>query len=187
MTSETDARRSVAMTGAPLRPATPSTIGAVAIEPDLCAEAGKLLDVHEPVFEDGFANARGAVRPGHEGHELRLQVGGKARKRVGRHIDGLNSVAVAADPDAAGRAGDLGAGLLQNVEGELQQFGTGVLQRYVTPGHGDGHRIGAGLDPIRQNVVGGAVQAGDPDDGNLGGSSALDPGAHLDQALGKIA
>ena len=127
MTSETDARRSVAMTGAPLRPRDAIHIGAVAIEPDLCTEAGKLLDVHEPVFEDGFADARGAVRPGHEGHELRLQVGGKPRKRVGRNIDGLDAIAVATDPDAAGRAGDLGAGFLQNVEGELQQFRTGVL------------------------------------------------------------
>ena len=113
--------------------------------------------------------------PGHEGHELRLQVGREARERVGRHVHGLDAVAVATDADAAMGRGDLGARLAEHVEGGLEEIRPGVLEHDVAAGHGDRHGVGAGLDAVGQHVVGRAVEPGDALDHDLGGAGSLDP------------
>ena len=96
--------------------------GGLAVELDAGAEPRQLLHMHEAVLEDGLGDARGALGAGHQRHELRLQVGGKARERRGRHIDRRDAGAVARDPDAGIGGGDLGAGLREHVERRLQQF-----------------------------------------------------------------
>src|SRR5439155_895221 len=51
------------------------------VEPDASAEPHQLLHVHETILENGLRDARGAARPGHQRHQLRLQVGGEAGER----------------------------------------------------------------------------------------------------------
>ena len=49
----------------------------------------------------------------------------------------------------------------QHVERRLQQFGPRAGQLHVAAGHRHRHRIGAGLDPVRQHGVARAVQLRD--------------------------
>src|SRR5581483_244965 len=68
-------------------PRRPAHERAVALHAHLRAHAGELLDVHEAVLEDRFGEAARPVGPRHERHELRLQVGGKARVGHGGDVD----------------------------------------------------------------------------------------------------
>src|SRR3954468_8567308 len=61
--------------GCPLEPLDPLHEGAVPIQADPGAEAREFLNVHEAVLENGLADARGAFRARHQGHELRLKIG----------------------------------------------------------------------------------------------------------------
>ena len=63
------------------------------------AEPGQLLHVHEAVFEDRLGDPRSALGLGHQGHELRLQIGRKAGEGRGLDIDRRNARAVAAHAD----------------------------------------------------------------------------------------
>ena len=101
MTSDTEARRSVAMTGAPFSRGDALDDRRLAGKRDVGAEAGQLLHMHEAVLEDRLGDLRLAVRHGHQAHELRLQVGREARERLGRDVDRRDAVAVAPDADAA--------------------------------------------------------------------------------------
>ena len=104
MTSETEARRSVAMTGAPLQPLDALDLGGLAGQRDLGAEAGKFLHMHEAVFEDRLGDVRDAGRARHQRHELRLQVGREAREGIGDDIDRLDAGAIAHDAHAVVRS-----------------------------------------------------------------------------------
>ena len=55
MTSETEARRSVAITGAPFSAVDAVDRRRLAVERDVGAEAGQFLHVHEAVLEDRLA------------------------------------------------------------------------------------------------------------------------------------
>ncbi len=89
MTSDTEARRSVAITGAPLSALDAFDGGALAIELDARAEPRQFLHMHEAVLEHRLDDVRGAARARHQRHELGLQVGREFRKRRGRHFDRL--------------------------------------------------------------------------------------------------
>src|SRR5262245_19791905 len=52
--------------------------GRVTVQLDVGAESRELLHVHEAILEDGLADHAGAPGLGHQGHELRLQVGWEA-------------------------------------------------------------------------------------------------------------
>jgi hypothetical protein len=81
-----EARRSVAMTGAPVSPSTPWTIAERPRTSMLGAHAAQLGDVHVAVLEDRFLEVAFARRAAQHGHELRLHVGREAG--VGRGRDG---------------------------------------------------------------------------------------------------
>ena len=120
MTSETDARRSVAMTGAPRQPLDAGHRRLLPVETDVGAEPRELLHVHEAVLEDRLADLRLAVGPRHQRHELRLQVGGEAGERLGRDIDRPEPRAVPADADALVRLAHLDARRGERVERALR-------------------------------------------------------------------
>ena len=100
----------------------------------------------------------GAVGPGHQRHQLRLQVGGEARVGLRLHRDRLQRAAVACDAHAALRLGDGDAGALQRAEGGLQEALARALQLHLAAGRGHGERIGAGLDAVGQHRVHGAFE-----------------------------
>ena len=77
-TSEAEARRSVAITGAPLSCATPRTTAPCAVDADVRTQAQQLVHVHETVLEDRLVDHAHAVGDAVHRHELRLHVGGNA-------------------------------------------------------------------------------------------------------------
>ncbi len=126
---------------------------ALAVELDAGAKPRQLLHVHEAVLEDGLGDAGGSLRPRHQRHQLRLQVGREAGERRGRHLDRLQALAVAGDAQAAVGLVVFEAGLGEHVETALQELGARVLEHHVAAGHGDRHGIGAGLDAIGQHAM----------------------------------
>ncbi len=142
--------------------------------------------MHEAVLEDRLADMRAALGQRHQRHELRLEVRGKAGERVGGHIHRRDAGAVAADADAVRRLRHLGPRGGEDVEGRVQEVGAGVLEQHVAARHRHRHGIGAGLDPVGQDLVPCAVEARDALDGDARRAGALDPGAHLGEAGGEI-
>ena len=143
--------------------------------------------MHEAVLENGLGDARGAAGARHQRHQLRLQVGGKAGERRGRHRDGREARAVARDADALVGRRDDGAGLRQHVERGLQQFGARVLQQHVAAGHRHGTSIGAGFDTVGQHRVTRAVQAAHALDHDARRAGAGNFRAHLVEAVRDVA
>ena len=80
-TSDTEARRSVAMTGAPLSRSTPAHQRRGAVDVDPRAHAGQFRHVHEAVLEDPLGDHRRPVGHAHQRHELGLQVGRETGER----------------------------------------------------------------------------------------------------------
>ena len=99
---------------------------------------------------------------------------------------GARCGAVARDADAVVGGRDRDAGLLQHVEGCLQQLRPRVLQKNVAAGHGDRHGVSAGLDAVGQHGVARAVESGDALDHDAPGAGAGDARAHLVEAVGDI-
>ena len=187
MTSETEARRSVAITGAPLSAVDALDGRAFAVELDVRAEPRQLLHVHEAVLEDRLGDVRRALRPRHQRHELRLQVGREAGERRGRDLDRRDARAVARDPHAAYWSSLTSTPAWASTSSaDLQQFGARVLQHHVAAGHGHRHGIGAGLDAVGQHAVARAVQLGHALDHDARGAGAGDLGAHLVEAVGDV-
>ena len=62
--------------------------GGPAADGDVGAHAVELADMHEAIFEDVFGDDGGAFGLGHEGHVLRLHVGGEAGELFGGHVGG---------------------------------------------------------------------------------------------------
>ena len=85
MISDTEARKSVAMTCAPRKPFHAGDEGGIAFEIDTRAEPRQLLHMHEAVLEDGLAHLAGAVGHAHQRDELRLKIGGEAGEGLGLH------------------------------------------------------------------------------------------------------
>jgi hypothetical protein len=74
----------------------------------------------------------------------------------------------------------------QGVERGVQQTRPRAAQQNVAAGHGNGHGIGAGLDPVGHHLMMGAVQAVDALNADHRCARALDLRAHGGQAGGKI-
>ena len=116
MTSETEARRSVAITGAPRSRSTPSTI---AVSPSSWIWApsrassctcmnrfSKIVSVMRDV----------PSRACHQRHELRLQIGRETGEGRSLDVDGVDPGAVPLHPHAAVVAGHRRAGLLKRFQ-----------------------------------------------------------------------
>ena len=160
MTSETDARRSVAITGAPLSWSTPSI---VAFSPSswMCAPSrassctcmkrfSKMVSV---MCEVPLARVISAMSC--------------ACRSVGKPGNGCVVISTGAmpapfrvDADAFVGRRDPDAGLAEHVERRLQQLGPRAFQQHVAAGHRDRHGIGAGLDAVGQHAVARAVELG---------------------------
>ncbi len=78
MTRAALARKSLAMTGAPLKGLPPLTIALGPFDFDVRAKAGKFANVHEARFENSFGDDADARRQCEQRHHLRLGVGGIA-------------------------------------------------------------------------------------------------------------
>ena len=160
--------------------------GHIIVEADAGAKAGQLLHMHEAVLENGLANARFAPRPGHQRHELGLQIRGKAREGLGCGVHRRDAAPVAPHADTLAGGGDGGARPGHHVQRRLQKLGPRAFQQHIAPGHGHAHGVGAGLDAVGQHRVAGAAKARDAFDLDLRRPRALDLRAHLDEAVREI-
>lgn len=106
--------------------------------------------MHEAVLEDRLGNVR-ALRARHQRHQLRLKVGREARKRRGRHGDGAEAAPLR-DTRMPSLFG-VTVTPCQHVERRLRQFRARAGKLHIAAGHRHRHRIGAGLDPVRQYRV----------------------------------
>ena len=84
-TSDTEALRSVAMTGAPVSPATPSNQCRGLVDIDIGAHPGQLRHMHEDA-KNRLGDHGGAFGNRHQDHELRLQIG-RAGIGLGHHVN----------------------------------------------------------------------------------------------------
>ena len=100
---------------------------------------------------------------------------------------GRDARAVAPDADAFVVRRDFGAGLLERIERALQKLRPRALQQHVAAGHRHRHRIGAGLDAVRQHAVARAAEPRHALDDQPRGADAGHPGAHLVEAVGDVA
>ena len=100
----------------------------------------------------------------------------------------LAAVAVSAAPLAL--AEDVKIGVIAPFTGPAAGFGkqieAGMLQLDAPAGDRRRHGVGAGLDPVRQDAVDGAMQAGHAVDADLRRAGALDPRPHRVQAAREI-
>jgi len=121
----------------------------------------------------------------HKRHELRLQIGRKSRIGFRREIGGLEWPVARHDQSAISRP-DADAGGLQQLHDRSHVFEPGMRQFKLTAGDRRGNRIGAGLDPVRDNVVPGRVPSGAAGDQDAVRAGALDARAHRVEASGEI-
>ena len=97
--SETLARKSVAITGAPESSLRAANDGSIAFQLDLGSHAVQFLRMHKAVLEDRFSDDADAISDRHENHHLGLQIGWKSRIGQSRHIDAFD-LAVSLHSDA---------------------------------------------------------------------------------------
>src|SRR5690606_30903800 len=120
----------------------PANPGLAAVNGDVGPQPRQFGNVHESVLEDGLADDALARGGGHQGHELRLQVGGEAGIDLCGQVHALQPRAVALDLDAAVDRAGRRAGFLQLVEQGLYEVGAGPGQADLAAGHGGGHGVG---------------------------------------------
>ena len=149
------------------------------------AKPGQLLHMHEAVLEDRLAHLRGAVRHAHQRDELRLQIGGEAREGLGLDETGFEAAAVPRNANAGRLLLDLDAGRAQSLKASCRSR-RGRRREDIAGGHRGRHGIGPGLDAVGKDSMLGAVERSRPWTLKVAAADALDPGAHLDQAVGDI-
>src|SRR5262249_21721391 len=153
MTRETEARRSVAITGAPLSALTPSMVAHspsswmwAPSRTSSCTCMKRFSKMVSVMREIPFARVINAI-------SWACRSVGKPGNGRGRPRDGAGAGAVALDAPAGIGRGDLDARAHEHVERRLQQFAAGILQKHVAAGHRGCHGIGAGLDAVGQHAV----------------------------------
>ena len=156
--------------------------GGRALLADAGAHAVELADVQEAVGEDPLGDHAHPVADRQQRHELRLDVGGEAGERLGRHLDGVNPP-VRADEDRAVLALDLHAHLFEAVDDRDQVVEVAVLQFQFAVGDGGGDHERAALDAVGDDPVLGRRQPVDALDPDLRRAVTLDLGAHLVQKV----
>src|SRR5262245_25696029 len=131
----------------------------VAVQRDVGPQPRQLLHMHEAVLEDGLANGRYAPRPGHQRHELSLEIGREAR--IGLRVDvyRIYGIAIAHDAHAARRLRNLDAGHGHGVDEGIEVPAARPVKQDIPAGHRSRHGIGAGFDAIGNDVVN---RAGEP-------------------------
>ena len=153
ITSDAEARRSVAITVAPDSCGTPCDDRRAAVDLDLRAQAHQLVDVHEAVLEDGLDDLRGAVGDAVHRHELRLHVGRETpgtrwcgcSPRCGRP-SALHAHASRRPLDRAPASRSLSITASSMV-------GVGAAQQHVAAGRRHRAQEGAGLDAVGDDAV----------------------------------
>ena len=167
MTRQADARRSVAITLAPVSFGTPRTI---AVLPSTSMSAPRRTSSCTCIIRFSkivSVMTRRAVGARGERHHLRLHVGGKPGVRRGAELERRERSAPRTRI-ASPRTVIVGAGLAQLVEHRVERVGLRAGERRVAAGRRDRREERAGLDAVRHDRVRRAVQAVDTLDRRCG-------------------
>ena len=121
-TSEALARRSQAITCAPVSSRRSGHDRLAALQPDVGAHARQFLGVHEAVFEDRFGDDGDPLGLRHQRHVLRLQIGGEAGMLLGGDVDAAQLRRRTRTRSVPGAGSSLHAGLLQLGDQRAQMF-----------------------------------------------------------------
>ena len=170
---EAEARRSVAITVAPVSLRRPAHDRGAPLDDDVGAHALQLGHVHVAVLEDGLGQHRLPARARHQHHELRLHVGRETREGLGRDVDRLE-LALAAHADAVPLGGHLGAGGAQLGDDGVEVLGQAVAHQHVAAGDRRRDQQRPGLDAIGDDGVLDRVQLVDALDGDERRAGAVD-------------
>ena len=114
--------------------------------------------MHEAVLEDALGDDARAAADAHERHDLGLHVRGEAGVGPGGQVDAAQG-AVHAGPQGVAVALDDHAHLAQLEDDGVEGVHRAVLQGQVALGDAGRHEVRAGLDAVRHDAVGRAVQA----------------------------
>src|SRR5438552_2112759 len=121
----------------------PADDGVVAFGTDVRAHADELVHEHEPVLEHVLG---GDARPRPERaqhHHLRLQVGREPRVRQRDEVDRARLLGHD-QPDSAGRRDDVGTGVTQLRQHDVQMLGARAFDEHVAARRGRGEQQRAG-------------------------------------------
>ncbi len=151
----------------------------VPLRADIASHAVQLVDEHEAALEDVLRHDAGAPRQRQQHHQLRLQVCGESREREG--LDVGASQLRPAHGDAVGGDLEFDARLRQLIEYQPQMRRLYAFHLQPPAGHCARDQVGAGLDPVADDAVGGAVQVVAPLHLYGGGPLAAYPRAHAPQ------
>ncbi len=122
----------------------------------------------------------------HQRHELRLEIGRKARKRLGRDIDRTQARAVSRDPNAFVGHCHRRPGAAQRFERDGQQFLACAGKHDIAAGHCHRHRVGAGFDAVGQHRMPRAMKLVPALNADRGRARAFDRGAHSNKTVGDV-
>ena len=165
MTSDTEARKSVAMTCAPRKPLTPVTSAVSPLRSILAPSRASSCTCMKRFSKMVSRTSDVPLAVHIRRHELRLQIGGEAREGLGLHRDGRKPPPFRATLMPVGRSSISTPDERERLQCLLQEIGAGPVEQHVAAGDGRGHGVGPGLDPVGQHGVLGAVQ----------GLASLDP------------
>src|SRR5262249_11416231 len=143
------------------------------------SKARQLLHMHEAVLEDGFANFRYALGAAHKRHKLSLEIGRKARIRLSRNIDGLETRAVPHHAQTTIRFSYSSASLAQYIKPTWQKISARAFEMHIATRRRYGHGVGAGLNTVGQHGMRCAFERAYALDIDCRRASTFDFGAHL--------
>ena len=145
--------------------------------------------MHEAVFKNRLRHFRRALRNRIERHELRLHIRRKTWVFGGAKVLRFQVTigrCFAVHANAVGLHIDCRACIAQFVDNSVQVIATGMAQKYIAAGCGDGTQKCSRLDAVSHYAVATAMQFFNALDANAAGTVTFDLGAHGNQHLGQV-
>jgi len=142
--------------------------------------------VHEAIFEHIFGHGADALGNGIERTELCLHVGREAGIWRRTDIYGLRTPSLHIQFDPVRAAGNRCSGFTQFAQHSLNIPGPRFIGAHPPAGNRAGHEERAGLDPVRQHLILGAVQTLDTIDRDAVRAGAGNTRAKCIQKIGQI-
>ena len=159
--------------------------GAGAFDGNLRAEPFQFLHVHEAAFKNALGDDADAGRLRHEGHHLRLHIGGKTGVGQGGDVNALQA-APALEGEFAFGLLDLHAALAELFNHGFHVIGPCAFKGYLAFRRHAGDGVSGGLDAIGDDFVLCAAQLLDTGDGERGRTEPLDLRADAIEKLAEV-
>jgi hypothetical protein len=153
---------------------------------DIRAHPREFGHVHKPVLENRLRDHRRPFGYRHQGHELRLKIGREPGIGLGHRIHPGDRPIARRHPDAGRRRVHLDAGRPHRLRKTTDMRQIRAEEVDFAACNRRSHRVGTGLDPVRQYRMHGAMQSVHALYGNRVCANPVDLRAHRDQAMSQI-